>query len=332
MNQTDKTVLILAEREESEFGAITFELLRAGRVLADKVEAKLCVALLGHEVDDSAHEIAHFSDVVYALDNALLETFQVDFYVHALEQLCRRIGPDIVLMGHTLDNLDLAPKLAYRMGTSIVTDCIGFDIEPETGRLLCTKPVYGDSALATFLIEKKPQMVTLRPRLMENMERSSGEGEIIGFKVGLDKSIAKTELIETVLGEGVSLDKADVIVAGGRGIKRIEGLTLLKELIEVLKGYFDRVELGASRPLVDTGWAPPSRQVGLTGEKASPELYFAIGISGALQHLAGIFGSRKIVAVNNDEQATIFKYADYGVVGDYEDVIPALIKKLKELQ
>lgn len=332
MNQTDKTVLILAEREEDEVGVVTLELVRAGRVLAEKIVGKLCVAVLGYEVDDSANEIAHFSDTVYALDNALLATFQVDLYAHALEQLCRRIGPDIVLMGHTLDNLDLAPKLAYRMGTRLVTDCIGFDIEPETGHLLSTKPVYGDSALATFLIEKKPQMVTLRPRVMKNMERSSDKGKIIDFELALDKSIAKTEVIETVLGESVSLDKADVIVAGGRGIKKIEGLALLKELIEVLNRYFDTVELGASRPLVDTGWAPPSRQVGLTGEKASPELYFAIGISGALQHLAGIFGSRKIVAINNDEQANIFKYANYGVVGDYEDVIPALIKKLKELQ
>jgi electron transfer flavoprotein alpha subunit len=230
-----------------------------------------------------------------------------------------------------MDNLDLAPKLACRMGSRLVTDCIGFDVELSTGHLLCTKPVYGDNAVATFIVEKKPYMATLRPKVMEDIERIPTKGKVINVDIVIEESITKVELIEEIPGETVSIDKADAIVAGGRGIKKVEGLKQLEELIEILKKYFGKVELGASRPLVDNGWLPSSRQLGLTGEKASPELYIAIGISGASQHLSGILGSKKIIAINRDEQAPIFSSADYGVVGEYEHVIPAIIKKLREL-
>lgn len=331
-DKQDKKILILAETEDGEIGSMTLGLLRAGRGLADKIKGELCTAVLGHNVSEPAIEIAYFSDEVYLLDNTLLATFQVDFYTNTLEQLCRKIDPDIVLMGHTIDNLDLAPRLAYRMGTQLITDCIDFDIDPESWHLLCTKPVYGDNAVAIFMCTKKPQMATLRPNIMEDMERGSTKGKVINFEPTIDKSTVQLELVESVKGESVRLDKADAIVAGGRGIHKIEGLQRLEELIEILRRYFSKVELGASRPLIDAGWLPHSRQVGLTGEKASPELYIAIGISGALQHLTGIFRSKKIVAINKDEQAPIFNYADYGIVGDYEEVVPALIEKLKELQ
>ena len=331
-DQKHKRILILVGKEDREIASITFELLRAGRDLADKGGGTLCAAVLGHAVGDISHEIAHFSEEVYSVDNPLLAAFQADLYAHALEQLCRSIAPDIVLMGHTLDNLDLAPKAACKMGTKLITDCIRLDIESETGYLLCTKPVYGGNAVATFMIDKKPYMVTLRPKVMEEIGRNPMEGEVIRFDPAIDASLAKTESIETVSGDRVSLDKADAIVAGGRGIKKIEGLEQLEELVEILREYFGNVELGASRPLVDTGWLPPSRQLGLTGEKASPQLYIAVGISGASQHLSGIQGSKKIVAINKDEQATIFASADYGVVGQYEDVVPALIRKLRELE
>lgn len=330
-NQASRRILIVAEKEVGKVASITFELLRAGRELADKIEGNLSVAVLGHEVGDTAIEIAHFSDEVYSVDNTLLATFQGDLYVHALENLCRNIDPDIVLMGHTLDNLDLGPKLACKMGTKLITDCISFDIEAETGNLLCTKPVYGDNALATFITEKKPRMATLRPKVIEGMERSIDKGEVISFDPAIDSSLAKIELLKTAPGESVSLDKADAIVAGGRGIKKVERLKQLEDLIEVLKRYFGKVELGASRPIVDAGWLPSSCQIGLTGEKTSPQLYIAIGISGASQHLSGVLGSKNIVAINKDEQALIFNSADYGVVGDYGEVVPALISKLKEL-
>jgi electron transfer flavoprotein alpha subunit len=330
-NQENKKILIIAEKEDGKLAPITFELLRAGRVLSEEVQGILCAAVIGHKVEQNAIEIAHFSDEVFLIDNILLADFQADLYIHSLENLCRRIEPDTVLMGHTLKSLDLAPRLAHRIGTKLITDCIDFKIEIETGQLLCTKPVYGGNAVATFINEKKPQMVTLRSRVFEGAEESPDKAEVISFDPCIDQSLAKTETIENVLGEVVNLDNADLIVAGGRGIKKVEGLKLLEEFIDVLRGYFSTVELGASRPLVDAGWLPPSRQLGLTGEKVSPELYIAIGISGSMQHLTGVFNSKRIIAINIDDGAPVFNYADYGLVGNYEDVIPALIKKLREL-
>lgn len=329
--QEHNKILVLAVQEDGEVASVTLELLRAGRELVDKVGGELCAAIIGHEVGDAAGDIALYADKVYSIDHALLGIFQVDFYVDALQQFFRIINPDIIVMGHTLDNQDVAPRLAFKLQTQVITDCIGIDIDAETGSLLCTKPVYGENAIATFIVEKKPQMATLRPKVVEAMDQSKNEGEVVRFDPVINESLTTTELIETVLEETVSLDKADAIVAGGRGITKIEGLKQLEGLAKTLKRYFDKVEVGASRPLVDAGWLFHSRQIGLTGQKANPELYIAIGISGALQHMTGIFNSKKIVAINKDEQAPIFNYADYGIVGEYEDVVPGIIKKLEGL-
>lgn len=328
-----KKIFVLVEKEDGNVVApITFELLKAGRMLADKIDGILCSVVLGHEVSDISHEISQFSDEVYLMDDILFSTFQVDFYVEALEKLCRNLWPHIILLGHTLDNLGLAPRLACRIGAKLITDCIHLEIGSENENLLCTKPVYGDNVIAVFEIKKKPQMVTLRPKVMENIERNSIKGKVISFAPGIDKSTAKTEIVEGVIStESVSLDKADAIVAGGRGIKRIEDIEQLKELGDVLKKHFVKVELGASRPVVDAGWLSHSRQVGLTGVRVSPQLYIAIGISGASQHLSGILGSKKIIAINKDDQAYIMGSADYGVIGNYGEILPAFIKKLREL-
>ena len=174
-------------------------------------------------------------------------------------------------------------------------------------------------------------MATLRLGKMTDIEPCQVKGNIIRFDPPIDTSLIKTESVGKILEESVSLDKADAIVAGGRGIKRIEGLKCLKGLIDALKRYFSKVELAASRPLIDAGWLPHSRQLGSTGEKASPQLYIAIGISGASQHLSGILGSKKIIAINKDEQAPIFDSSDYGVVEEYEKILPAFIEKLRDL-
>jgi electron transfer flavoprotein alpha subunit len=331
-SQKHKRVLILAEIEDGQVASMTFELLQAGRELANKVGGNLCTAVLGHEISKISGEIARFSDEVYSLDHPLLTAFQLDLYTQALENLYGSAKPDIFLLGHTSDNLDFAPRLACKMGTELITDCTFLDIEPKTEHLLCTKPVYGGRALAIFEMIKKPQMATLRPRSTESItEPILTKGEIIQFDPAIEKSLIRTESMGTVLGESVRLEKADVIVDGGRGVKSIEGINLLKELIEVLKKNFDRVELGGTRTLVESSFLPRSRQLGQTGEKASPQLCLAIGVSGSGQHLCGISGAKTIVAINKDEQAPIFASADYGVVGTYEDVVPALIKRLKEL-
>jgi electron transfer flavoprotein alpha subunit len=237
-----------------------------------------------------------------------------------------------MILGSTLNNLTLAPWVAYNLGVEVITDCIQLTIEAETGHLLCTKPVYGAKFFATYKLEKKPYMATLRPKAVKPIGPGPIRGKVIHFDPVIDEASVRVKLIETVKEESINLNKAEAIVSGGRGIKDTEGIEKLKELVNALRRYFRSVELGASRPLVDAHLVPSSRQVGLTGEKVAPELYIAVGISGSLQHVTGISSAKKIIAINTDPKAYIFQVADYGVVGNFEEVVPALIRKLGELQ
>lgn len=326
-----RLIAVLVERENETIAPITYELLHAGRLLANKLQGSLAAILIGYEVENIAREVAPFVEQVYCLNHTLLRTFQVELYAAALEQLCKSIRPEIILTGHTLDNSDLAPRLACKLGTRLVTDCVHLDLDPQTNDLLCTKPVYGGNALATFRIGSRPRMVTVRTKVMEPAKPGPSSGNVINFEPSIDGSLVKTELVEAVPIETVSLDKANAIVAVGRGIGGVEGLKELEKVVQSLRKHFDRVEVGASRPAIDAGWLPSSRQIGLTGEKVSPQLYLAVGISGASQHISGMTGAKKTVAINKDARAPIFNYSDYGVVGNYRDVIPALAKKLEEL-
>jgi len=325
-------ILVLVEREGPAIAPITFELLGMAKKIATDLKGILCAVIIGHEVADVSKKIAYFVDEVYSIDHPQLTSFNSELYVSALEQLYKDVNPDVVLMGCTLDNLDLAPRLAYKMGVQVITDCVQFAIEPETGHLLCTKPVYGAKVTSIFKLVKKPYMATLRPKAMEPIGSGSTAGKIIHFAPIIDESSVKVKLIEKVKEESTGLKEAEAIVAGGRGVKNAEGLEELKELVKVLKKYFRKVEWGASRPLVDAGLVPSSRQIGLTGEKVAPALYIAIGISGSLQHLTGILGAKKIIAINTNPKAYIFTVADYGVIGSFEEVVPALNRKLEELQ
>jgi electron transfer flavoprotein alpha subunit len=322
-------ILILAEMEGQGIASITLELLGMGKKIAHEMKKTLCAVTLGHEITTPTREISKYVDKVYSIDHPLLANFQGELYASALEQLCRNVNPDALLMGHTLGNLDLAPRLAYKMEVKTITDCIQLTAEHETGNLLCLKPVYGGKAITTFKLKKKPFIVTVRPKVMQPSEAGPAEGELIDFNPSINELMARVQLIETIREESVSLNKAEVIVAGGRGIKDAEGLKLLKELVRVLKRYFNRVELGGSRPLVDARLIPSSRQIGLTGEKVAPAIYIAVGISGSLQHVTGIVGAKKIIAINNNPKAPIFGTADYGVIGNFEEVLPALVKKLE---
>jgi len=327
----DGGILVLAEKEGQGIAPMTLELLGMGRRIAEETKETVYAAMLGHEIANSTKEISQFADRVYSLDHSLLANFQAELYAGALEELCRNLNPDIVLMGHTLTSLDLAPRLAFKMGVQIMTDCIQLSIVPETGNLLCSKPVYGGKVVTTFELKKKPFIVTLRPKAVEPFGQPRPvQGEIIDFDPVINESTAKVQLIETIREESVSLNKAEAIVAGGRGIRDAEGLKLLKELVRVLGRHLNRVELGGSRPLVDARLIPSSRQIGLTGEKVAPAIYIAVGISGSLQHVTGILGAKKIIAINSNPKAPIFGAADYGVIGGFEDVLPALIRKLEE--
>jgi electron transfer flavoprotein alpha subunit len=326
-----RRVLVLVDREGCQVASTTLESFAAGRKIANEIQGILCAAVIGDGVSDLSLEIADFADEVYFLNHNFLRDFQADLYAEALEQLYRNVNPDIVMMGHTLRSLDVAPRLAYRMEVQVITDCVDVWIEPGTGHMHCTKPVYGARVFAVFELDKKPYMLTLRPKAFEPTGPASTKGNIIYFNPIIEGSSNKVELIETIKEESISLNKAEAIVAGGRGVKNAEGLEQLKDLIKILGKYFSRVELGASRPLVDAHLVPSSRQIGLTGEKVAPEVYIAVGISGSMQHLTGISGAKKIVAINTNPKAPIFEASDYGVVGNYEDVVPAFKRKLEEL-
>jgi electron transfer flavoprotein alpha subunit len=325
-------ILVVAEVEDGSIAPVTFEILKAGTDLARQGGASLCACVLGHNVAEIAAMASSYADRVYVIDHPLLALYQSDTFASALETLCRALDPCTVLMGHTGDNLELAPRVAYRMGRDLVTDCTGVERDRETGSLLCSKPIYGGNAVAVLQVCAKPQVATIRPKSVAPMEKRSGKGEIVNFQCDFAPSPALTESLKTVPGERVSLDEADAIVSGGRGFKTAEDIEELGRLIGALERYFVNVELGASRPVIDAGLLPHSRQVGQTGEKVSPQVYVAVAISGASQHMAGILGSKKIVAINKDPEAPIFGCADYGVVGRYEEIIPALVKTLEEVR
>ena len=223
----------------------------------------------------------------------------------------------------------MAPRLAFRLGTSLSMDCIELSIDPGTKLLQQTRPVYGGNARATFTSETFPQMATVRKKAMSPLEpNESRKGEIIPLKIELDPAKVRTKVLETVKEEvtGVKLEDAQAIVAGGRGIGSPDGFKQLEELAKALKGA-----VGASRPPCDNKWVPDTMQVGLTGKIVTPELYIAVGVSGASQHLAGCSGAKNIIAINKDPEANIFREARFGVVGDWKQVLPAFSEKVKEL-
>jgi len=324
-------VLVLTEIEGSRAGSITYELLGIGKKIASDLKGIVGAVVLGHQNSEVVEEVGRFSDAVYSVDHPELATFKGELYVSVMLQLCRKVNPDIVIIGSTLNGLDLGPRLAYKLEVDIVTDCVQLAVVPQTGHLLCTKPVYGANINSVFKLEKKPCMAILRPKSVEPIMVQGTLAELLEFDANIENSLTKVETIERVKEEGVDLKKAELIVAGGRGIRNAEGIETLKGLVHALRKHSSNVEFGASRPLVDAHLVPSSLQIGLTGEKVAPKLYIAVGISGSLQHMAGVLGAKKIIAINNDPEAYIFKAADYGVVGRFEEIVPALKEKLEEL-
>jgi electron transfer flavoprotein alpha subunit len=324
-------IAVVIEQGGGQLSPVVFELLNAGRQLADRGGQLLCACVLGQGIADVCEEIAYYADEVYTVDNALLADFQADLYASALESVCKRISPATLLMEHSYENYELAPKIGYRTGSEVITDCTEIERDGVTGGLLCTKPIYGTNAVAVLELKEKPQIVTIRAKTYEPLEKSRSRGRVIPLKCDLNPSLARVRSMEVVPGQNVSLDKAEAIVSGGRGVKTQEGIDELQKLAGVLGKFFDKIEIGASRPLVNAGLLSRSHQVGQTGEKVSPQLYIAVAISGAAQHVSGIVGSKKIIAINKDGEAPIFDVADYGVVGSFEEVIPSFIEQLEGL-
>jgi electron transfer flavoprotein alpha subunit len=326
-----KGVLVFGELADGKLAAITSELLGCGRRLADELQEGLFCLLTGDAVGGASKEvIALGADKVYAAEHPSFKEYQADSYMQVAEQLVKEISPRAVLVGQTFMGRDLAPRLAFRLGTSLATDCLDLSVDPQTKLLVQTRPVYGSNAQAVFTSELLPQMVTVRSKAMLPSERdASRKGEIIPFRVDIDASKVRTKTLETVKEEavGIKLEDAPVIVCGGRGLGGPEPFqTTLKELADLLHGA-----VGASRPPADNGWVSEALHIGLTGKIVAPDVYFAIAISGASQHTAGCSSSKHMIAINKDPEANIFREAEFGVVGKYEEVVPALTKKLRDL-
>ena len=326
-----KSVLVCGELVDGKLASITTELLGCGRKLADELKEDLCCLLASDAVGEASKEaIAFGADKVYVAEDPILKEYQADSYVQIVDKLAKDVTPRAILMGQTSMGRDLAPRLAFKLGTSVTTDCLNLSIDPATKLLVQTRPVYGGNAQAVFISECMPQMVTVRAKAMSPLERdASRKGEVIPAKVDIDTSKVRTKIIETVKEEavGIKLEDAPVIVSGGRGMGGPQPFeTILKELADLLHGA-----VGASRPPADNGWVPEHLHIGLTGKIVAPDIYIAVAISGASQHTAGCTGSKHVIAINKDPEANIFREAEFGVVGKYEDVLPAFTSKLKEL-
>ena len=331
-------ILVIAEAAPSS-GALTassLELLGAAqRVLQAAGGGTVAAAIAGAGVAALAPELAaHGAQQVLIADDPSLGTYLGEAYVPILEQAIGHADPAVVLLAHSAGGRELAPRLAFRLGCGLVTDCTALRVEGSApslaGRLALTKPVYGGSAVAEYAPDADATcvMATLRPRSFEPPARSDGASpEIVQLDVSAAPSHARVVEVVREAAEGPRLKDAKVVVSGGRGLGGPENWHLVEELAAALGGA-----VGATRAVTDAGWVPPTHQVGLTGTTVTPDLYVAAGISGAVQHIAGMSGSRTIVAVNRDPEANIFKHARFGVVGDVKQVLPALTARVKELR
>ncbi len=324
-------VLVIVEGNDPTASTMTLELFRMGYKIAHDVKGVLCSVVVGLDPDQIAKKFAPFAEKIYMIEHYSTDRFPSELYSVVLAQLCRKITPYLVLGGNTLNALDLLVRLGSKMEVEVITDCVDLRIEPETGHLLCFKPVFGSKVISTFKLERKPYIALLRRKVCKPIDPWNVCAQIIPFKPVLNQSPVQVEVIDHVKEESIDLGKAEVIVGGGRGIRDSKGLEKLVEVVNILRKFFARVELGVTRPLVDARLVPSSRQIGLTGEKVAPDLYIAVGISGSLQHLTGVMGAKKIIAINNDPKAYIFRVADYGILGDFEEVVPAFMRKLEEL-
>lgn len=323
-----KDVWVFIEQREGKIANVSLELLGEGRKIADKLGVKLKCILLGNKIGNLAKDIIKYgADHVMYIEDKFLEVYSTEAYTRVITELVNKRKPEIMLLGATTIGRDLAPRLAVRLKTGLTADCTSLDIEEGTGNLLMTRPAFGGNLMATIVCkEHRPQMSTVRPGVMEKAilkENVIGKVEKIDFKLGKeDKNTLIIDIIKKKKKE-VALKEANIIVSGGRGLGDKEGFKLLKDLADKLQG-----EVGASRGAVDAEWIDNQHQVGQTGKSVRPKLYIACGISGAVQHLAGMKEAECIVAINKDKDAPIFQIAHYGIVGDLYEVIPSIIKTL----
>jgi electron transfer flavoprotein alpha subunit len=323
-------ILVVTAGEGDRLSRNTQELLGGAGRLNGTLGEGVAVASLSERAEGAAHAlIAHGAQTVYTVSHPLLKEYQADVFLAALAAACEKAQPRVVLLAADSMGRDLAPRLALRLRGSMVSECLQMDGDAGSKALRFVRQTYGGKALAAMAPKVLPAVVTVKLRTMEPAVPQEGcAGQTVPLAVGLEAGLARTRVVDRQAEEstGIKLEDARVVVSGGRGLKGPEGFKVLQELAQLLKGA-----VGASRAATDAGWVPASMQVGQTGKTVAPDLYIAVGISGATQHIAGMSGAKTIVAINTDPEAPIFKLAQLGVVADYRTMLPRLVAKCREL-
>lgn len=336
-----KGVFVFAQQVDNKLSGISFELIGEGKRLAEKLDEKVTAVLIGSDVKGLVDELAEYgADRVIVVDDPELKDYRTEPYAHALASVINEYKPEIVLVGATAIGRDLGPTVSARVATGLTADCtlleIGdFPLNPMPGKeqkhnqLLMTRPAFGGNTIATIACpDNRPQMATVRPGVMQKIDPiADAKPEVIEYNPGFTPDNKYVEILDIVknVADVVDIQDAKILVSGGRGVGTPENFKMLEELAEVVGGT-----VSCSRAVVDAGWKPQDLQVGQTGKTVRPQVYFAIGISGAIQHVAGMEESDLIIAVNKDEDAPIFDVADYGIVGDLNKIVPLLTEEIKK--
>lgn len=322
------SVMVFVEQRSGELQNVSLELLGKGRELADKINSKLSAVLLGHNIENLSEELIQYgADEVVCVEDKNLDVYLTSTYTKALTEVINKKDPDIVLVGATTIGRDLAPRVSATIGTGLTADCTSLEIDEENQGLLMTRPAFGGNIMATIICPNhRPQMSTVRPGVMKKLERDIARtGNIEKIDVDFSECDKNVEVLKYVKEnvKKVNIEDAKVLVSAGRGIGSKENMDAVYELADILGA-----EVSASRAVIDAGWVDKSRQVGQTGKTVRPDVYIACGISGAIQHLAGMEESEYIIAINNNSDAAIFEVADLSLVGDVNKVIKNLIQEL----
>lgn len=332
MNKADfNGVWVFAEQREGQLQKVSLELLGEGRKIADKLGSKLTALLIGSKVQNLVEDLSrHGADEVLVVDAPELEHYTTDGYTKVICELANAKKPNIIFIGATFIGRDLGPRVAARLETGLTADCTSLDVDVESGDLLATRPAFGGNLMATIVCpDHRPQMATVRPGVFEKLPLGENDATVENVEIKFNSNDIRTKIVEIIKEHKdiVDISEANVLVAGGRGIGSEENFKMLKELAEVMNG-----SIAASRAAVEKGWVDKDYQVGQTGKTVRPNIYVACGISGAIQHAAGMQDSDMIIAINKDANAPIMKIADYAIVGDVNKVVPEFIAQLKAMK
>lgn len=330
MNLQDyKGVFVFAQQVDCVVTGVSFELIGKAKELAADLGTEVTAVVMGSGVKALADELAAFgADKVIVVDDPVLKEYTTEPYTHAMYSVIEKYKPEIVLYGATAIGRDLAPRVSARVKTGLTADCTKLEVDAESKNLRMTRPAFGGNIMATIICpEHRPQMATVRPGVMQKIEKvADAKANVEEFNPGFEKNSKYVEVTEVIKKISNKLDIMDakILISGGRGVGSKENFKILEELAAAIGG-----EVSSSRACVDAGWTEKEQQVGQTGKTVRPNVYFAIGISGAIQHLAGMEESDIIIAINKDETAPIFDVADYGIVGDLNKIVPLLTEQLK---